>query len=106
MIDFPASATVKNLTRDGRSIRTTARVGVALDSGRQAAREVLERVVAGYQKKSADENARVVLEEFTAQSIVFSVSVWLDDISHLKPARSELNDAIWRELDAADVALA
>ena len=101
-----ADATVMNLTREDRLVRVTVRVGVALDSDRQAVQEALERVLADQAGEPAKQEARVVLDELTSGAIVYSVSIWIDDVTHLKLAKSELNDAIWRELEAAGVALA
>jgi len=101
-----AGATVRNLTRQDRLVRVTVRVGVALDSDRKTVQEALEKVIAEYAGEPAKEGARVVLEELTSRSIVYSVSVWIDDVAHLKKAKSMLNDAIWSELEAAGVALA
>lgn len=101
-----ASATVNNLTRQDRLVRITTRVGVALDSDRQAVRDALEKAVAGCDWKPEKQESRIILEEFTSHGIVYSVSLWTDDVTRLKPAKSELNEAIWRELDAAAVTLA
>jgi len=99
-----ASATVKNLTRDDRLIRVTGRVGVALDSDRAKVRAALE-IVADRDCGSVGQQSEVVLEEFTDRSIIYTVTIWIDDVARLKLAKSELNEAIWRELDAAGVAL-
>jgi len=100
-----ASATVNNLTRKDRLVRITTQVGVALDSDRPAVRKALEKAVADCDWKSEKQEAIVILEEFTFQSIIYSVSLWIEDVSRVKQAKSELNETIWRELDAAGITL-
>lgn len=101
-----AEAIVKNLTREDNLVRVTARVGVALDSDRHTVRQALERVAANWEHGSAGQDSQVILEEFTARSIVYSVIVWTDDVALMKQSKSELQEAIWRELEAAGVTLA
>lgn len=101
-----AGARVENLTREDKLVRVTARVGVALDSDRLAARSALEGIVADWPGSAAESESRVQLEEFTSRSIVYLVSIWIDDVRNAKQARSELNEAIWRGLDEAGVSLA
>jgi small-conductance mechanosensitive channel len=101
-----AGARVENLTREDKLVRVTARVGVALDSDRPAVRSALEGIVADWPGSAAESESRVELEEFTSRSIVYLVSIWIDDVRDAKQARSELNEAIWRGLDEAGVSLA
>ena len=101
-----AGATVRNLTRDDRLIRVTGRVGVALDSDRAKVRAALEIVADRDCAAVEQQQSEVVLEEITDRSIVYTVTIWIDDVARMKLAKSELLEAIWRELDAAGVALA
>jgi len=79
---------------------------MALDSDQLAVRKALAKVAAEYERGSANQGSQVMLEEFTARAIVVSVIIWIDDVSRVKQAKSELNEAFSRELETAGVALA
>lgn len=101
-----AKSIVRNLTREDRLIRVRAKIGVALDSDRAAVRGALEKALAGCDWRAADRPGEVTLHEFTPRSIVYSVIVWIDDPAQLSWSKSQLNETVWRELEAAGVALA
>ena len=101
-----AQSIVQNLTRDDWLIRVTATPRVALDSDRSVVREALEKALSECDWKAADRPGEVTLEEFTDRSIVYSVIIWIDEPARLRWSKSQLNETVWRELEAAGVALA
>ena len=79
---------------------------MALDSDLRRVREALEKVIANAKWGSPEERSSVILEEFTFRDIAYTVSIWIDDVEAVKQAKSELNETIWLELDAAGISLA
>jgi potassium efflux system protein len=100
-----SGSTVDNLTREDRLVRVTVRVGVELAADLKVVREALESAVAGLDWKSDKHESTVLLTEFTHYAINYEVSVWVDDVVKWRQARSDLGEAISRELSAAGVPL-
>lgn len=100
-----SGATVENLTREDRLYRVTVRVGVNLAADLKVVREALESAVAGLDWNSGKHESTVLQTEFTHNAINYEVSVWIDDVLKWRQGRSDLGEAIWRELSAAGVTL-
>jgi small-conductance mechanosensitive channel len=88
-------STVKNYTLKDSICRLRASVGVVYASDMKLVRRTLERVAQGMPWRSPTKDPLVQLVEFGDSSVVFEVSVWIDDPWFARRARSELNEAIW-----------
>jgi len=99
-------SSVKNLTLADPICRARTQVGVAYATDLDGAARVLAEAAAGVEGRNPEREPRVQLQGFGDSSIVFDVSVWVDDPWELPAARTRLNFAIWRALKAAKITIA
>lgn len=97
--------TVKNYTLKDTIYRIDAEVGVSYDADMNLVSEVLERMAANLEWRSPDHDPVVLMQEFGASSVNFTVSVFTDDPWRIRLLRSRLNQAIWWALRDAKVTI-
>jgi small-conductance mechanosensitive channel len=88
-------STVKNYTLRDSTYRLRVTVGVTYSSDMALVRRTLERVAAERSWRSAVREPLVLMIEFGDSSVVFEVSVWIDDPWSMRRAKSDLHEAIW-----------
>jgi small-conductance mechanosensitive channel len=88
-------STVKSYTLRDSSYRLRTRVGVSYDSDMVLVRTTLESAAAAYKGRIQDKDPLVILLEFGDSSVVWEVSVWIDDPWRMRRLRSGLQEAIW-----------
>ncbi|MEO8196115.1 MAG: mechanosensitive ion channel domain-containing protein [Thermoanaerobaculia bacterium] len=96
---------VKNYTFRDRQYRLRTTVGVAYSSDMDEVGRVLAAVVRDLEWRLAAE-PRILLVEFAGSSVVWEVSVWIDDPWSMRRRRSEMNLAVWRGLGEAKITIA
>lgn len=98
--------TVRNFTYQDSIYRLRAPVGVAYDSDMKLVRRTLEEAAAGLDWRSSAKNPLVLLREFGSSSVLFEVSVWINDPWRAPQLHSELMEAVWFALKDAGVTIA
>jgi small-conductance mechanosensitive channel len=86
--------------------RIDTTIGVAYTSDLRKVRETLEEVSGALDWKSSQRSPIVLLTEFGDSSVNFKILVWTEDPWAANRFRSELNEAIWWALKAADIVIA
>lgn len=99
-------STLINYTLQDKIIRVRTSVGVAYTSDLDQVFETLERAALGVDVRSQVRDPSIQLKEFADSSVVFEVSIWIDDPWELQPRRSALNRAIWNALKADGITIA
>lgn len=97
---------VKNLTLADQLFRVRTQVGVAYATDLDRAAQVLKEAAASVSRRHPDRDPRANLVSFGDSSIVFDVSLWIDDPWEHPLARTELNFAIWRALKSSSITIA
>ena len=97
---------VTNYTLSDALYRLRSIVGVAYESDVDLVFQVLRDVGMKSPDRSAGHDPRVLLTEFGDSSIVFDLSVWIDDSWEGPMAKSRLNHAIWRAFTDAGITIA
>jgi small-conductance mechanosensitive channel len=98
--------TVTNFTLRDRNFRIKARVGVTYDSDLDLAMAALREAAGSLGWRLADYDPRVLLTGFGDSSVDLEVHVWIQDPWLARVRASELNLAIWRELQRAGIVIA
>ncbi len=99
-------SSVKNLTLADSYFRVRVKVGVAYATDLDDAHRVLIASAAKVVGASADREPVVQLWQFGDSSVVFDVSVWVDDPWILSSVRSRLHFAVWHGLKDAGITIA
>jgi len=99
-------STVKNYTLRDPYLRLRCEVGVSYGSDMAQVRRVLEEMAAGLEWKSETRAPVVLLTGFGDSSVVWEVSVWIENPFRARAGRSQLNEAIWNALKAAGITIA
>jgi small-conductance mechanosensitive channel len=81
-------------------------VGVAYSSDLNKTREVLESVCDNFAGLSERHAPQVLLTDFGASSVNYKISIWVEDPWQSGLIKSNLNEAIWRGLNAANIVIA
>jgi potassium-dependent mechanosensitive channel len=97
---------VKNFTLRDSLYRLRAPVGVLYSSDMALVRSTLEETARKLTWRAADVPPRVLLRTFGDSSVIFEVSVWVDDPWRAQSRLSELNEAIWWALKKAGITIA
>jgi len=97
---------VKNFTYQDSIYRIRARVGVAYESDIRRVFDVLLETAEALEWRSTSVKPRVFLSEFGDSSVVFEVSVWVNDPWRAPQHRSDLSEAIWFALKSAGITIA
>jgi potassium efflux system protein len=85
-------------------LRCTVGVVHASDMGR--VRLTLEEVARRLPDRRRDKDPVVLMTDFADSSVVWEVSVWIDDPWVMRGVRSQLNEAIWQALKAQGIVIA
>lgn len=99
-------STVTNYTLNDSYYRIRILVGVAYSSDVDAVIPTLASAAEGVVGRALEKAPVVLLSEFGDSSIVFEVSVWIDDPWHARRVRSAVQVAIWRALKEAGITIA
>lgn len=97
---------VKNFTYQDSIYRIRARVGVAYGSDMRAVFDTLTGVAEKLEWRSTAVKPRVFMSEFGDSSVLFEVSVWVNDPWRAPQHRSDLSQAIWFALKDASITIA
>jgi small-conductance mechanosensitive channel len=99
-------STVKNYTLADDVTRIRTQVGVHYESDVDLVFQVLTETAMAGGNRIQDRDPVVLLLEFGDSSIVFEVSIWIQDPWQMRRARSDLNHAIWRALKENHITIA
>jgi len=97
---------VVNYTLKDSFYRLRARVGVSYACDMDLVISVLEAAADGVPSRSQHQEPLVLMSELADSSVVFTISVWIDDPWKMRRIRSQLNYAIWRDLRQNDITIA
>jgi len=101
-----AQSAVKNYTLQDSMFRLRTRVGVAYSSDMKLVRETLQAAAASLTPRRKDHDPVILMWEFGDSSVVYDVSVWVDDPWPTMTTRSNLNELIWWALKDAGITIA
>jgi small-conductance mechanosensitive channel len=101
-----AQGLVKNYTMSDSSFLLGGSVGVVYGSDMKKVREVLEKTAREIRFRDTRREPRILMREFGDSSVVFDVFVWIDDPWNARRLGSDLNEAVWWALKAADITIA
>jgi len=99
-------STIKNYTLHDPLYRIRTNVGVAYSSDLKKVFAALEATARDFGERDEEHNPLVLLTGFGTSSVDFEVSVWTKDPWSERKLLSNLNNAIWWSLKAADVTIA
>jgi len=99
-------STVKSFTLRDSHYRLRTRIGVSYDSDMALVRSTLESTAAAFQTRVLELEPLVMLLEFGESSVVWEVSVWIDDPWRMRRLRSGLQEAIRSAFRAHRIAIA
>jgi small-conductance mechanosensitive channel len=100
------SDSVKNFTYKDSLFRLRATVGVGYSADLGVVRAVLQKTAEAMAWRRSQPLPRVLLKDFGDSSVVFEVSVWLEDPWRGQQRRNDLNEAIWWALKEAGITIA
>ncbi|HVW28190.1 MAG TPA: mechanosensitive ion channel domain-containing protein [Polyangiaceae bacterium] len=98
-------ATVRSYTLLDTLCRVRVSVGVAYTSDMRVVRATLEGAAENVSVRSRAKTPLVLLESFADSSVVWEVSIWIDDPWLMRPAGSALREAIWNALQEKNIAI-
>lgn len=99
-------STVKSFTLRDSHYRLRTRIGVSFDSDMALVRKTLEGTAAAFQPRVRELEPLVILLEIGESSVVWEVSVWIDDPWRMRRLRSGLQEAIWSAFRAQRITIA
>ncbi|MBZ0112748.1 MAG: mechanosensitive ion channel [Thermoanaerobaculia bacterium] len=99
-------SSVKNYTLEDWLYRVRVEVGVSYDADLKLVRQVLEEVSANQAWASDVRQPVVYLSQFGDSSVVFEVSLWVQDPWTSRRAGSDLREAIWWAFKRASITIA
>jgi len=88
-------STVKSYTLRDSVYRLRALVGVTYGSDMALVRRVLETTAAAFPHRLPARDALILMSEFADSSVVWEISVWIDDPWRMRRMRSALQESIW-----------
>jgi small-conductance mechanosensitive channel len=100
------SSMVTNYTLQDSLYRLRAPVGVVYSADMARVREALESTAARLTWRAKKMQPRVLLREFGDSSVIFEVSVWIEDPWIREQRRNQLNEAVWWALKEAGITIA
>ncbi len=97
---------VTNYTLRDTLYRVSCEVGVSYASDMSVVQKTLMDAATGLARRVQDRDPRVFMRAFGDSSVVFSVSVWIDEPWNMATRKSELHFAVWWALKEAGVTIA
>jgi small-conductance mechanosensitive channel len=101
-----AQSSVKNYTMQDSLFRLRTRVGVTYGSDMKLVKETLLAAAVSLPDRYEDHAPVALMAEFGDSSVIFDVSVWVDDPWATLASRSALNERIWWALKDAGITIA
>ncbi|MGB6368879.1 MAG: mechanosensitive ion channel domain-containing protein [Thermoanaerobaculia bacterium] len=98
-----AQSIVTSLTRQNSLYRLETRIGVPYSADLAQVRRTMEETVANLEWRSDQAEPKVYLAELARASVDFDILVWIDDVASAGQRRSDLNEALWRNLKKAEI---
>jgi potassium efflux system protein len=98
-------ATVRSYTLLDTLCRVRVTVGVAYSSDMRLVRSTLESAAESCGVRSRAKAPLVLLEAFGESSVVWEVSIWIEDPWVLRPSGSALREVIWNALRDKNIAI-
>jgi small-conductance mechanosensitive channel len=98
-------ATVRSYTLLDTLCRVRVNVGVAYSSDMRAVRATLESAAESVDVRSRAKQPLVLLDSFGESSVIWEVSIWIEDPWVLRPTGSVLREAIWNALRDKNIAI-
>jgi len=86
---------MKSFTLGDRLYRVRGLVGVVYGADMRKVRSTLESVADSLDWRVRDREPRILLKEFADSSVLWEVSVWIEDPWRSQRARSDLLEGIW-----------
>jgi len=99
-------STVKNHTLRDTFYRVRARVGVSYSSDVDRVTSILLETGKAFERRHRHRDPVVLLQEFGDSSVVFELSVWIENPWFASPIRSDLNFKIWHALKKGGITIA
>lgn len=99
-------SSVTNLTFGDDEHRVRARVGVSYGSDMDTVEQVLLAAGESIGHRVSERAPLPLLLDFGDSSVVWELSIWVNDPWNARISQSELNKAIWKHLKAADITIA
>jgi small-conductance mechanosensitive channel len=100
-----AQQIVTNYTLLDSNLRLYSTVDVGYDSDLDLVSRTLQAAAAGVPGRLSKPEPRVLLTSLGASGVTFEVSIWVSDPWSERVTRSHLNEAIWRSLQKAGIAM-
>jgi small-conductance mechanosensitive channel len=98
-------ATVRSYTLLDTLCRVRVTVGVAYTSDMRVVRATLESAAESVGVRSRAKAPLVLLDSFSESSVIWEVSIWIEDPWVLRPTGSVLREAIWNALRDKNIAI-
>ena len=99
-------STVRSYTLMDTLCRVRVAVGVSYDSDMAAVRTTLEEAARSVSSRSQAKDPIVLLIDFSASSVDWEVSMWIEDPWKLRPSGSLLREAVWTAFAARGIRMA
>ena len=97
---------VENLTRSDRTYRIDLKIGVAYGSDLAVAKKTLEETIDKLDWKSSEKISSLYLEEFGGSSVVYRITLWIDDVETYHLRKADALEAFWWALKEKEIAIA
>ena len=99
---------VKNYTLRDSAYRIRVSVGVVYSSDMHSVKAILQEVVERVSAKWGvkDKEPQILMTAFGDNAVTWDAAIWIDDPWRLRPAQSELHEAIWWAFKAKDIVIA
>jgi small-conductance mechanosensitive channel len=97
---------VENLTRSDRTYRIDLKIGVACDSDLALAKKTLKEAIDKLDWTSSDKISTLYLEELGDESVVYRITLWIDNVEAYHPRISDALEAFWLALKESGIAIA
>jgi potassium efflux system protein len=99
-------STVKSFTLRDTQYRLRTKIGVSYDSDMALVRHTLESTAGAFQARVQSQEPLVMLLEIGESSVVWEISIWIDDPWRMRRMRSALQEEIWTAFRANGITIA
>ena len=90
-----SESSIENLTRSDRTYRIDFKIGVECGSDLVLVKKTLEETIDKLDWKSSEKTSTLYLDELGTTSVVYSITLWLDDVRTHVPRKSDALEAFW-----------